>query len=40
MPTKHDKAKLVTKYFSEILAMQVQEVVVDTDIFGTFAGEI
>ena len=40
MPTKHDKAKLVTKHFNEILAMQVQEVVVDTDIFGTFAGEI
>jgi hypothetical protein len=40
MPTKHDKAKLVTKHFNEILAMQVQEVVVDTDVFGTFSGEI
>ena len=40
MPTKHDKAKLVTKHFNDILAMQVQEVVVDTDIFGTFTGEI
>ena len=39
MPTKHDKAKLVTKHFNEILAMQVQEVVVDTDVFGTFSGE-
>ena len=40
MPTKHDKAKLVTKYFNDILSMQVQEVVVDTDVFGTFSGEI
>jgi hypothetical protein len=40
MPTKHDKAKLVTKHFNDILAMQVQEVAVDTDIFGTFSGEI
>jgi hypothetical protein len=40
MPTKHDKAQLVTKYFNDILAMQVQEVLVDTDIFGTFSGEI
>jgi hypothetical protein len=40
MPTKHDKARLVTKHFNEILGMQVQEVVVDTDVFGTFSGEI
>ena len=40
MPTKHDKTKLVTKHFNEILALQVQEVVVDTDVFGTFSGEI
>jgi len=40
MPTKHDKAKLVSKHFNEILAMQVQEVFVDTDVFGTFSGEI
>ena len=40
MPTKHDKAKLVNNHFNEILAMQVQEVFVDTDVFGTFSGEI
>lgn len=40
MPTKHNKAQLVTKHFNDILAMQVQEVVVDTDVFGTFSGEI
>jgi hypothetical protein len=40
MPTKHDKAKLVSTYFNDILAMQVQEVAVDTDVFGTFTGEI
>jgi len=40
MPTKHDKARLVAQHFNDILAMQVQEVVVDTDIYGTFSGEI
>ncbi len=40
MPTKHDKAKLVTQYFDDILSMCVQEVLVDTDVFGTFTGEI
>ena len=40
MPTKHDKARLVVKHFNEVLGMQVQEVDVDTDIFGTFSGEI
>ena len=40
MATKHDKAKLVRQHFKDILAMAVQEVLVDTDVFGTFAGEI
>lgn len=40
MPTKHDKARLISKHFNEILAMQVQELLVDTDVFGTFSGEI
>jgi hypothetical protein len=40
MPTKHDKARLITKHFNDILAIQVQELVVDTDVFGTFSGEI
>ena len=40
MATKHDKGKLVTQPFKEILGMQVQEVVVDTDVFGTFSGEV
>lgn len=40
MPTKHEKAKLVNKHFNDILALHVQEVVVDTDVFGTFSGEI
>ncbi len=40
MATKHDKAKLVTQHFKDILDMAVQEVLVDTDVFGTFAGEI
>jgi len=40
MPTKHEKAKLVNKHFNDVLALHVQEVVVDTDVFGTFSGEI
>jgi hypothetical protein len=40
MATKHDKGKLVSQTFKETLDMTVQEVVVDTDIFGTFSGEI
>lgn len=40
MPTKHEKAKLVSQPFKEILAMTVQEVLVDTDVLGTFSGEI
>jgi hypothetical protein len=40
MATKHDKGKLVSQTFKEILDMTVQEVVVDTDIFGTFSGEV
>jgi hypothetical protein len=40
MPTKHDKARLVSQHFDEILKMKVQEVSVDTDVLGTFTGEI
>jgi hypothetical protein len=40
MPTKHDKARLVSQHFEEILSMRVQEVEADTDIFGTFSGEV
>ena len=40
MATKHDKGKLVAQPFNDILAMTVQEVLVDTDVFGTFAGEV
>jgi hypothetical protein len=40
MATKHDKARLVTEHFDEILSMRVQEVLVDTDVLGTFSGEI
>jgi hypothetical protein len=40
MATKHDKGKLVAQPFKDILDITVQEVLVDTDVFGTFAGEI
>jgi hypothetical protein len=40
MATQHDKAKLVAQHFEQILSMQVQEVLVDTDALGTFSGEI
>jgi ribosomal protein S27AE len=40
MATKHDKAKLVAQPFNDILGMIVQEVFVDTDVLGTFSGEI
>jgi hypothetical protein len=40
MATKHDKTKLVAQPFNDVLAMRVQEVIVDTDVFGTFTGEI
>jgi hypothetical protein len=40
MATKHDKTKLVAQPFNDVLAMRAQEVIVDTDVFGTFTGEI
>ena len=40
MATKHDKGRLITPHFDEILSMRVEEVLVDTDLLGTFSGEI
>ena len=40
MATKHDKGRLVAPHFDEILSMRVEEVLVDTDLLGTFSGEI
>jgi hypothetical protein len=40
MATQHDKGKLVAPHFNEILAMSLNEVLVDTDSLGTFSGEI
>ena len=40
MATKHDKGQLIAPCFDEILAMRVEEVLVDTDLLGTFSGEI
>ena len=38
--TKHEKGKIIVPAFKEILSMQVSECNVDTDILGTFTGEI
>ena len=40
MPTKHEKAKLIAPHFNEVLSMEIKEVAVDTDLLGTFSGEI
>lgn len=40
MPTKHDKVKLVAPYFQNLLQVQIEEVNLDTDVLGTFSGEI
>jgi ribosomal protein S27AE len=40
MATKHDKGRLLAPHFEEILSMRVEEVLVDTDLLGTFSGEI
>ena len=40
MATKHDKGQLIAPCFDEILAMRVEEILVDTDLLGTFSGEI
>lgn len=40
MATQHDKGRLVAPHFNEILAMGLNEVLVDTDSLGTFSGEI
>lgn len=40
MATKHDKGRLVAPHFDGILSMKVEEVLVDTDLLGTFSGEI
>lgn len=40
MPTKHDKAKLIAPHFYEVLSMEIKEVAFDTDLLGTFSGEI
>jgi hypothetical protein len=40
MATKHDKGRLLAPAFDEILSMRVEEVLVDTDLLGTFSGEI
>jgi hypothetical protein len=38
--TKHEKGKIVAPVFKEVLGLQVSECNIDTDILGTFTGEI
>jgi ribosomal protein S27AE len=40
MPTKHDKARLIAPHFHNLLQVQIEEVNLDTDVLGTFSGEI
>lgn len=40
MASKHDKAVLVRSALTEELGLEVIEVVVDTDVLGTFSGEV
>lgn len=40
MATMHDKGRLVSEHFQNILQMKIEEVRVDTDALGTFSGEI
>jgi hypothetical protein len=40
MPTMHDKGRLIAPAFKEILDMTIEEVHIDTDVLGTFSGEI
>lgn len=38
--TKHGKGALVAPSFAEILGISVTEIAIDTDLFGTFSGEV
>lgn len=38
--TKHGKGDLVAPVFAKILGLSVTEIVVDTDLLGTFSGEV
>ena len=40
MPTKHDKGRLVAPHFHNLLQVHIEEVNLDTDVLGTFSGEI
>lgn len=40
MPTKHKKANTIEKAFNEYFDVKIKEVEVDTDVLGTFAGEV
>lgn len=40
LATKHSKGRAISPEFQSILDMQVEEIYVDTDLLGTFSGEI
>lgn len=40
MPTKHDKVRLIAPHFHNLLQVQIEEINLDTDVLGTFSGEI
>lgn len=40
MPTKHNKGKAIESAFKEYIDVKINEIEVDTDVLGTFAGEV
>lgn len=40
VPTKHKKGTAISKGFQEYIKVNIEEVDVDTDVLGTFAGEV
>ena len=40
LATKHDKARLIQPHFNHLLQVKIEEVNIDTDVLGTFSGEV
>ena len=40
MATKHDKGRLVAPHFHDLLTVTIEEVEIDTDVLGSFSGEV
>lgn len=40
LATKHNKARLIQPHFNHLLQVKIKEINVDTDLLGTFSGEV